>query len=138
MAPIQSELVLHRGENACQLSERIAVALAHTVSPESLLNGLSLKPAATVSYGQLNLMVICNLAVAEAYTYSRLLSTHQVELINIRGDETAGQVAQKIIDALALSYIREPAENDTDGSTQIYLFPSDTQRQHPLRLVVQP
>ncbi|MDK9717711.1 MAG: hypothetical protein OEL57_07350 [Trichlorobacter sp.] len=137
-APEQSELILHRGDNSCQLAERIAVALARTVPTELLLNGLDLKPVATVNHGQLDLMVTCGLQVAEAYTYSRLLEEHQVELVNIRGDETAGQTAQKIIDALALPYQLEHAEKETDGSTQIYLFPADAQRQRPLRLVVQP
>jgi len=136
--PEQSELILHRGDNACQLAERVAVALARTVPTESLLNGLDLKPVATVNNGQLDLMVTCGLPVAEAYTFSRLLEEHRVELVNIRGDETAGQTAQKIIDALALSYQQEHAENDTDGNTRIYLFPADAQRQRPLRLVVKP
>ncbi|SJZ71924.1 hypothetical protein SAMN02745119_01447 [Trichlorobacter thiogenes] len=136
--PEQSELILHRGDNACQLAERIAVALARTVPTESLLNGLVLKPVATVNHGQLDLMVTCGLQIAEAYTYSRLLEEHQVELVNIRGDETAGQTAQKIIDALALSYQQEQVEKELDGSTRIYLFPADAQRQRPLRLVVQP
>ena len=136
--PEQSELILHRGDNSCQLAERVAVALARTVPTELLLNGLDLKPVATVNHGQLDLMVTCGLQVAEAYTYSRLLEEHQVELVNIRGDETAGQTAQKIIDALALSYQQEPAEKDSNSGTLIYLFPADTQRQRPLRLVVQP
>jgi hypothetical protein len=136
--PEQSELILHRGDNPCQLAERIAVALARTVPTESLLNGLDLKPVATVNHGQLDLMVTCGLQVAEAYTYSRLLEEHQVELVNIRGDETAGQTAQKIIDALALSYQQEQVEKESDGSTRIYLFPADAQRKRPLRLVVQP
>ena len=137
-APEQSELILHRGDNSCQLAERVAVALARTVPTELLLNGLDLKPVATVNHGQLDLMVTCGLQVAEAYTYSRLLQEHQVELVNIRGDETAGQTAQKIIDALALSYQQEPAEKDSNSGTRIYLFPADAQRQRPLRLVVQP
>ena len=133
-----SELILHRGDNPCQLAERIAVALARTVPTELLLHGLDLKPVATVNHGQLDLMVTCRLPDAEAYTYSRLLSAHLVELVNIRGDETAGQTAQKIIDALALSYQQEPAEQDSNGSTRIYLFPADAQRQRPLRLIVHP
>lgn len=133
-----SELILHRGDNPCQLAERIAVALARTVPTELLLHGLDLKPVATVNHGQLDLMVTCRLPDAEAYTYSRLLSAHLVELVNIRGDETAAQTAQKIIDALALSYQQEPAEQDSNGSTRIYLFPADAQRQRPLRLVVHP
>lgn len=136
--PEQSELILHRGDNPCQLAERVAVALARTVPTDSLLNGLDLKPVATVNHGQLDLMVTCGLQVAEAYTYSRLLEEHQVELVNIRGDETAGQTAQKIIDALALSYQQEQVEKEADGSRRIYLFPTDAQRQRPLRLVVQP
>lgn len=136
--PEQSELILHRGDNPCQLAERVAVALARTVPTELLLNGLDLKPVATVNHGQLDLMVTCGLQVAEAYTYSRLLEEHQVELVNIRGDETAGQTAQKIIDALALSYQQEPAEKDSNSGTRIYLFPAEAQRQRPLRLVVQP
>lgn len=134
----QSELVLHRGDNPCQLAERVAVALARTVPTELLLNGLDLQPVATVNHGQLDLMVTCGLQVAEAYTYSRLLEEHQVELVNIRGDETAGQTAQKVINALALSYQQEHAEKEGDDSTRIYLFPADAQRQRPLRLVVQP
>lgn len=133
-----SELILHRGDNPCQLAERIAVALARTVPTELLLNGLDLKPVATVNQGQLDLMVTCRLPDAEAYTYSRLLSEHLVELVNIRGDETAGQTAQKIIDALALSYQQEPLEQDSNGNMRIYLFPADAQRQRPLRLAVQP
>lgn len=129
-----SELILHRGDNPCQLAERIAVALARTVPTELLLNGLDLKPVATVNQGQLDLMVTCRIPDAEAYTYSRLLSAHLVELVNIRGDETAGQTAQKIIDALALPYLQEPSNN----GTLIYLFPADAQRQRPLRLSVQP
>ena len=134
----QSELVLHRGDNPCQLAERIAVALARTVPTELLLNGLDLKPIATVNHGQLDLIITCRLPVAEAYTYSRLLEEHQVALVNIRGDETAGQTAQKIVDALALSYQQEHVEKEGDDSTRIYLFPADVQRQRPLRLVVQP
>ena len=137
-APEQSELILHRGDNPCQLAERVAVALARTVPTELLLNGLDLKPVATVNHGQLDLMVTCGLQVAEAYTYSRLLEEHQVALVNIRGDETAGQTAQKIIDALALSYQQEHVEKEIDDGTRIYLFPADAQRQRPLRLVVQP
>jgi hypothetical protein len=136
--PEPSELILHRGDNPCQLAERVAVALARTVPTDSLLNGLDLKPVATVNRGQLDLMVVCGLPDAEAYTYSRLLSEHQVELVNIRGDETAGQTAQKVIDALALSYQQEQLEKEADGSRRIYLFPADAQRQRPLRLVVQP
>lgn len=136
--PEQSELVLHRGDNPCQLAERIAVALARTVPKELLLNGLDLQPVATVNFAQLDLMVTCGLQVAEAYTYSRLLEEHQVALVNIRGDETAGQTAQKIVDALALSYQQEHTEKERDDSTRIYLFPADAQRQRPLRLVVQP
>ena len=134
----QSELVLHRGDNPCQLAERIAVALARTVPTELLLNGLNLKPIATVNHGQLDLIITCRLPVAEAYTYSRLLEEHQVALVNIRGDETAGQTAQKIVEALALPYQQEQVEKEGDDSTRIYLFPADVQRQRPLRLVVQP
>ncbi len=136
--PEQSELTLHRGDNPCQLAERVAVALARTVPTELLLNGLDLKPVATVNHGQLDLMVTCGLQVAEAYTYSRLLEEHQVALVNIRGNETAGQIAQMIVDALALSYQHEQTDKESDDSTRSYLFPADAQRQRPLRLVVRP
>ena len=64
--PEPSELILHRGDNPCQLAERVAVALARTVPTDSLLNGLDLKPVATVNRGQLDLMVVCGLPDAEA------------------------------------------------------------------------
>lgn len=132
-----SELALHLGGNACQLAEHVAIAVARAVPATSLLNGLSLQPVASVKYAELGLMVVCGISPAEAYTYSRLLEEHHVELVNITGSETAGQTAQKIIDALAISYRIETAAKPSDG-TLTYLIPASQERQRPLRLTLHP
>jgi hypothetical protein len=132
-----SELTLHQGGNACQLAERVAVAVARTVPTSSLLNGLDLKPVAAVSYGELGLMIICGMSPAEAYTYSRLLEEHQVELVNIRGDETAEQTARMVFDALALPYQIESA-NKAHHDSLTYFIPASQEHQRPLRLTLQP
>lgn len=132
-----SELALHLGGNACQLAEHVSIAVARAVPAASLLNGLSLQPVASVKYAELGLMVVCGISPAEAYTYSRLLEEHHVELVNITGSETAGQTAQKIIDALAISYRIETAAKPSDG-TLTYLIPASQERQRPLRLTLHP
>ena len=134
--PSSSELVLKAGE-PCLLAERIAVAVAHSVPAATLLNGLELHPVAAVSYGEVSALITCGISAAEAYTYGRLLEEHQVELVNIRGDETAGQTARKVIDALALPYRIETDSASKDG-TLTYLIPASQERQRPLRLTLQP
>jgi len=131
-----SELALKAGE-PCLLAERIAVAVARSVPAATLLNGLELHPVAAVSYGEVSVLITCGISAAEAYTYGRLLEEHQVELVNIRGDETAGQTARKVIDALALPYQIETDSASKDG-TLTYLMPASQERQRPLRLTLQP
>lgn len=130
-----SELTLV-GDNPCQLAERMAVAVARSVPFEQLLFGLNLKPVASVQFNNLAVLITCNIASAEAYTYSRLLLGHQVELINIQEKETIAQVARRIVDALALSYqLGKGGQNG--GNELVYLFPADQERQRPLRLILQ-
>lgn len=138
-APVApSELTLV-GRTPCQLAERMAVAVARAVPAEQLLFGLNLKTIASVQYNSLSVLISCNIAPAEAYTYSRLLEAHQVQLVNIRESETIGQVARSIVDALALSYQLEKTISVKDkGESLIYLFPQDRERQRPLRLILQP
>ncbi|WP_277057120.1 hypothetical protein [Trichlorobacter lovleyi] len=131
-----SELTLKAGE-PCLLAERIAVAVARSVPAATLLNGLELHPVAAVSYGEVSALITCGISAAEAYTYGRLLEEHQVELVNIRGDETAGQTARKVIDALALPYQIETDSASKDGALT-YLMPASKERQRPLRLTLQP
>jgi len=133
---VPSELAL-KGGNACLLAERMAVAVARSIPAETVLNGLDLKPVAAVIFGNLSALITCGISDAEAYTYSRLLAGHQVQLVNIIGNETAKQVARSIIDALALSYQIEADESSRDGNL-IYLIPADHERQRPLRLILQP
>ncbi|WP_265551081.1 hypothetical protein [Trichlorobacter lovleyi] len=137
VAPLSpSELALKAGD-PCLLAERIAVAVARSVPAATLLNGLELHPVAAVSYGEVAALVTCGISAAEAYTYGRLLEEHQVELVNIRGDETAGQTARKVIDALALPY-RIESDNASEDGTLTYLMPASQERQRPLRLTLQP
>lgn len=137
VAPLSpSELTLKAGD-PCLLAERIAVAVARSVPAATLLNGLELHPVAAVSYGEVSVLITCGISAAEAYTYGRLLEEHQVELVNIRGNETAGQTARKVIDALALPYRIESDSESKDG-TLTYLMPSSQERQRPLRLTLQP
>lgn len=131
-----SELVL-KGGDACQLAERMAVAVARSVPAESVLNGLELKPVVAVKSGDLTMLITCSLSPAEAYTFARLLETRQIYLLNIGEHETTAQVAQGIIDTLALSYIRENDTASPPGELS-YLFPADQERQRPLKLTLLP
>lgn len=131
-----SELAL-KGGNACQLAERIAIAVAQSIPVESALNGLNLKPVVAVKSGDLTALITCGISPAEAYTFARLLQEHQVYLLNIGENETTAEVARKVIDTLALSYIRENEEPARDGEL-VYFFPADHERQRPLRLSLLP
>lgn len=131
MAP--SELAL-TGTDACQLAERMAVAVAHSVPAAELLHGLELKPVAAVRYADLNALVICGLTKAESYTYARLLAEHEVQLISIASSDSPAQVARAITDGLALTY---ELETDGQSGTLVYLIPGDKERQRPLRLTIQ-
>jgi hypothetical protein len=133
---IPSELAL-KGGNSCQLAEQMAVAVARSVPVAPLLNGLDLKPVAAVKHNDLTVLITCGITPAEAYTFARLLEEHQISLLNIQGKETTEQVAQKVVDTLALSYMRENGESGKDGEL-IYLFPEDRERQRPLRLTLDP
>lgn len=133
-----SELTLVGG-NPCQLSERVAVAVARSVPAGQLLFGLNIKPVAAVQYNNLAVLITCGLEPAEAYTYGRLLDEHQVQLINSTGRESTEQVARSIVDALALSYQLEPGNVSSGQEGKlIYLFPADQERKRPLRLILQP
>jgi len=133
---IPSELAL-KGGNACQLAEKMAIAVARSIPVTPLLNGLDLKPVAAVKYGDITALITCGILPAEAYTFARLLEGHQIYLLNIQEKETTEQVAQKIVDTLALSYMRENDES-AKGGELIYLFPEDKERQRPLRLTLNP
>jgi hypothetical protein len=130
-----SELDL-KGGDACQLGERLAVAVARSVPVASLLHNLPLTALAAISYDQLDVLITCKLQDAEAYTYERLLEAHEVQLVNIKENETTEQVAQRIIEALDLPYQRE-ADGSKDG-VLVYLFPANKERQRALRLTIHP
>lgn len=134
--PVPSELTLVGGD-ACRLAERMAVAVARSAPAEQLLFSLNLKPVAAVQYNNLSLLISCGISAAEAYTYGRLLEEHQVQLVNISGNESVGQVARSIIDALALSY-QLTGDRSGSGTALVYLFPADNERKRPLRLIIQP
>jgi len=131
-----SELTLKIGE-ACPLAERIAVAVARSVPAATLLNGLDLPSVAAVTYGNLSVLITCRIPAAEAYTYSRLLGDHAVQLVNFRGNETAEQVASTLINAFALSF-RLEADNFSPTGDLVYFFPADQERERPLQLTLQP
>jgi hypothetical protein len=131
-----SELAL-KGGDACQLAERMAIAVAQSVPVEPALNGLHLKPVVAVKSGDLTAVITCGISPAEAYTFARLLEEHQIYLLNIGGNETTAEVARKVIDILALSYMRENEESAKEGEL-IYLFPAGEERRRPLRLTLQP
>ncbi len=131
-----SELTL-KAADICQLAERMAVALAHSVPPETLLNGLNFKPLASVVYDEQGLLVTCGMPAAEAYTYNRLLAEHEVQMLNLKGTESAEQVASEIIDCLGLSFMLDSDEHSKKDEL-IYLFPAGKERERPLRLTIQP
>ena len=132
--PAMSELTL-KGTDACQLAERLAVAVAHRVPEQELLYDLDLKPVAAVTFGGLNLLVVCDLAAAEAYTYRRLLDDHGVELVVIAPGMAASAVTAGIADALGISYQLQQETSDGELS---YLFPAEFERKRPLKLTIQP
>ncbi len=132
--PALSELTL-KGTDACQLAERLAVAVAHRVAVQELLYDLDLKPVAAVTFGGLRLLVVCDLKAAEAYTYRRLLDDHQVELLNITTGMSASGVAVGIADALGISY---QLQQEVSGGECTYFFPAEFERTRPLRLTIQP
>lgn len=134
LAPAELELT---GTNACQLAERMAVAVARPVPAAELLHGLDLQPVAAVRYAGLEALVVCGLSQAEAYTYGRLLAEHEVELIAISAQEQPATVARAITDALALSYQMEEDHTSQSGAV-VYLFPANQERQRPLRLSIHP
>lgn len=136
LAVAPSELAL-KGGDACQLAERMAVSVARSVPSETLLNGLDLKPVAAVRAAGLSALITCGIPPAEAYTFARLLEAHEIQLLNINGTETISQVGHSINDTLALSYLIEKDATDQGGEL-IYLYPADTERQRPLRLILQP
>jgi hypothetical protein len=131
-----SELTL-KAADICQLAERMAVALAHSVPPETLLNGLNFKRLASVVYDEQGLLVTCGMPAAEAYTYNRLLAEHEVQMLNLNGTESAEQVASEIIDCLGLSFMLDSDEHSKKDEL-IYLFPAGKERERPLRLTIQP
>lgn len=132
--PAVSELTL-KGSNACQLAERLAVAVAHRVPEQQLLYDLDLKPVAAVTFGGLQLLVVCDLAAAEAYTYRRLLDDHGVELVSIAPGTAASVVTAAIADALGISY---QLQQETLNGELSYLFPAEFERKRPLKLTIQP
>lgn len=134
IAPAELDLT---GTNACQLAERMTVAVARPIESTKLLHGLALQPVAAVRYAGLEALVVCDLSPAEAYTYSRLLAEHEVELIAISPQEQPATVARAITDALALSYQLEE-DRSSEGGAVVYLFPANQERQRPLRLSIHP
>ncbi len=136
-APLKPAELALKGGNACQLAERMASAVARSVPAEQLLFGLNLKPVAAVRYAQLDLLITCGIPAAEAYTFGRLLKEHHVELLNIQENETIGQVARGVLDALALSYQLE-TDLSAQGGELVYSFPAEEERQRPLRLILHP
>ncbi len=134
IAPAELDLT---GTDACQLAERLTVALGRPVPAAELLHGLNLQPVAAVRYAGLEALVICGLSPAEAYTYGRLLAEHEVELIAISPQEQPATVARAITDALALSYQVEK-DHTPEGGALVYLFPANQERQRPLRLSIRP
>ncbi len=131
-----SELTLKAGDG-CQLAERMAVALAHSVPAETLLNGLDFKPVASVVYDGQGLLLVCGVPTAEVYTYNRLLAEHNVQMLNLTGTESVGQVARQVIDCLGLSFRLDFDEHSKEDEL-VYLFPADKERERPLRLTIQP
>jgi hypothetical protein len=119
----------------CQLAEQLAVAVAHRVPEQELLYDLDLKPVAAVTFGGLRLLVVCNLAAAEAYTYRRLLADHGVELVTIASGTAASVVTAVIADALGISY---QLQQEILNGELSYLFPAEFERKRPLKLTIQP
>lgn len=133
-SPVISELTL-KVTAPCQLAEQLAVAVAHRVPEQELLYDLDLKPVAAVTFGGLRLLVVCDLAAAEAYTYRRLLADHGVELVTIASDTAASAVTAAIADALGISY---QLQQEVSGGECTYFFPAEFERTRPLRLTIQP
>jgi hypothetical protein len=133
-SPVMSELAL-KATDPCQLAERLAVAVAHRVPEQELLYDLDLKPVAAVTFGGLRLLVVCNLAAAEAYTYRRLLADHGVELVTIASGTAASVVTAVIADALGISY---QLQQEILNGELSYLFPAEFERKRPLKLTIQP
>lgn len=116
------------GTSACPLARQLLEAVAEPVPAEELLQLISLPVATAARYQGLTAVLVCGLPPAEAYTFRRLITAHEVQLIALAGDEQPAQVIQAVAQGLGLSYRHQ---QDSPAS---YLT-SDAQG-HPLRLTV--
>ena len=104
-----AELVL-QATDGCTLGEQVALAVGKRVPVEELLYGLPFRARAGIRHAGLQLLLSCDLNSAEAYTYSRLLEEHHVQLLNLATEEPPNHVASQILEALTLTYRYESVE----------------------------
>lgn len=123
-----AELVLQTTDG-CTLGEQVALAVGRRAPVEELLFGLPLKTRAGVRHAGLQLLLSCDLSSAEAYTYSRLLEEHHVQLLNLFTVEPPPHVVSQVLEALALTYRYE----SVDGGSGYLILPEG---RRPLHLTI--
>lgn len=85
----------------CRLASEVAEQLGVRVSALSpFIDAESI----SLSYKTLEVVTVCGLGTAEAYTLERLLARHKIKLLYFKADETPRNVIEGIAETLGISF----------------------------------
>ena len=85
----------------CRMASEVAEQLGVRVSALSpFLDAESI----SLSYKTLEVVTVCGLGTAEAYTLERLLARHKIKLLYFKADETPRNVIEGIAETLGISF----------------------------------
>lgn len=93
MAAAPSQPCLLASEVAEQLGVRVS-ALSPYIDADSI----------SLSYNNIEVIAVCGLGTAEAYTVERLLARHNIKLLSFKTDETPRSVIERIAETLGISF----------------------------------
>lgn len=135
----KSQPIAEANERQVTISVTPPCVLARTVIEHLGLLTKQIKPqpdsAFTAGSAGLKIVVACDLAPEESYTYGRLLAMHNVHLLVFKGDEPPRRVIEELASQLGFSFhMADPAAPDSLPMT--YVFPAEGPYDQDVRLTI--
>lgn len=123
-----------RAAPPCNLARNMAQEMGLLVPAKAVLHGVD---SFTAEYAGVTVVVACGLTPEEAYTYRRLLTRPDMQLLVFARDESIKNVIEKMARHIGLSY--QPTDPFATGELPLtYFFPATGPNSHDVRLTIVP
>lgn len=128
--PVQTSdltLILKSSDNSCKLTQQLLKSrLSTPLTPSEVLATLPQISFHSVRGGKTKAVITCDLSSKEQLTYGRLLSIHDIKIINISKDDSPEKTVNKI--TASLGYATQSFRTTNNSRKVIYVYPDGNEK----------